>query len=833
MLPLVKLTGEEIERIIRGVPGGERNIQDIYSLAPLQEGILFHHLLGGEGDPYLQAGLWRFDSRPRLESFVKAMQAVIDRHDILRTAVMWEGLPEPVQVVWREAPLPVEEVVLDPAVGDVGMQLHARFDPRQYRLDVRQAPLLRAYIAHDSIHERWLMMLLLHHLAGDHTTLEVMQEEIQAHLLGRSEQLPEPLPFRNLVAQARLGMSREEHEVFFQRLLGDVEEPTTPFGLLDVRGDGTGIQEARVELDASLARRIRERVRKLGVSAASLCHLAWALMMARVSGREDVVFGTVLFGRMQGGAGGDRVMGPFINTLPARIRIGEEGVEASVRRTHTLLADLMRHEHASLALVQRCSGVRAPMPLFSALLNYRHSPREAQVPSTEAVGAWEGIEGLHVEERTNYPLTFSIDDLGEGFEFMAQVNGSIGSKRVCELMCRALESLVTALERTPGRAVNSLEVLPEWERQQVLYEWNAAEVEFPSEKCIHELFEEQVEKIPDAVAVVFEKQSLTYVELNARANRLGHYLRSLGVKPDERVAICVERGLEMVVALLAVLKAGGAYVPLDPAYPVERLRYMLEDSVPVALLTQGGLAKLIKDVKDDLPVIDLAAEDMDWAQQRATNLDLSSVGLTSNHLAYVIYTSGSTGRSKGVLVSHRNVARLMWATENWYQFNNRDVWTLFHSYAFDFSVWELWGSLLYGGRLVVVPYWTTRSPEVFYRLLVSEGVTVLNQTPSAFQQLMRVEERELESGQLKLRLVIFGGEALELRSLRPFIERHGDESPRLVNMYGITETTVHTTYRPLRASDIEEDRGSVDRKTTSRLTGIYPRSDHETRSDRS
>ena len=213
-------------------------------MAPLQEGILFHHLMGGEGDPYLLAIQFSFDSRAGWKAYVGALQAVIDRHDILRTAVMWEGLSEPVQVVWRKAVLPVEEVELDPAAGDVGEQLYARFDPRHYRIDVRQAPLLRVYVAHDSTQERWLMMLLLHHLAGDHSTLEVMQEEIQAHLLGQAEQLPAPLPFRNLVAQARLGVSREEHEAFFRQMLGDVEEPTAPFGLLDVQGDGTGIKDA-------------------------------------------------------------------------------------------------------------------------------------------------------------------------------------------------------------------------------------------------------------------------------------------------------------------------------------------------------------------------------------------------------------------------------------------------------------------------------------------------------------------------------------------------------------------------------------------------------------
>ena len=297
------------------------------------------------------------------------------------------------------------------------------------------------------------MMQLLHHLAGDHTTMEVMQEEIQAHLLGRSSQLPAPLPFRNLVAQARLGVSQEEHEAFFRKMLGDVEEPTAPFGLLDVQGDGTGIEEARVALDAPLARRLRERARKLGVSAASLCHLAWAQVLARVSGREDVVFGTVLFGRMQGGAGADRAMGLFINTLPVRIQIGGEGVEASVRHTHALLADLLRHEHASLALAQRCSAVPAPTPLFSALLNYRHSRG-----GPGSLGGGDAGMGGYPGTLRGGAHQLSVYALGgrPGLRaLVSQRRYRLRSIRCgcVEFMHTALEALVQALETDPGHCL--------------------------------------------------------------------------------------------------------------------------------------------------------------------------------------------------------------------------------------------------------------------------------------------------------------------------------------------------------------------------------------------
>ena len=353
--------------------------------------------------------------------------------------------------------------------------------------------------------------------------------------------------------------------------------------------------------------------------------------------------------------------------------------------------------------------------------------------------------------------------------------------------------------------MRALEVLPATERYQLLHEWNDSRAEFSSQQCIHQLFEEQVRTSPDATAVVYEESSLTYAELNRRANRLAHYLRGLGVKPDARVAICLERGLETVVALLGVLKAGGAYVPLDPAYPVERLRFMLEDCAPVTLLTQGHLQGLFTGLRDAVSLVDLS-DATAWSHQPDGNPDCASVGLTPKNLAYVIYTSGSTGTPKGVMVEHRNVTRLFAATEAWFHFSESDVWTLFHSYAFDFSVWEIWGALLYGGRLIVVPKSIVHSPEDFYKLVCQAGVTVLNQTPSAFRQLIAVQEASKRDHQL--RYVIFGGEALEVATLKPWYAQNEARHTDLINMYGITETTVHVTYRPLQRADSEEHPGS-------------------------
>jgi len=329
-----------------------------------------------------------------------------------------------------------------------------------------------------------------------------------------------------------------------------------------------------------------------------------------------------------------------------------------------------------------------------------------------------------------------------------------------------------------------------------------AQAELPV--CIHELFEAQATRTPDAVAVTWNEENLTYRELNEQANHLAHFLIRAGVKPETPVALYLERSPRMVIAILGVLKAGGAYVPIDLAYPKERLSFMLEDTQAPILITEQSLKGAVP-----APASRMVCLDTDRGVIAATPGEDPARSASPENAAYVIYTSGSTGKPKGVLVTHHNVVRLLKSTAHWYGFNSKDVWPLFHSYAFDVSVWELWGALFHGGRLVVVPYLVTRSPADFYNLLAKERVTVLNQTPSAFRQLIWAEANAEVRRDLNLRYVICAGEALELQSLKPWFDRHGDERPLVVNMYGITETTVHSTYRVIRKSDLVSGKGSV------------------------
>jgi arthrofactin-type cyclic lipopeptide synthetase B len=785
MVPLVNLDQLAIDRIVAAIPGGAANVQDIYPLAPLQEGMLYHHLSAAQGDPYVLHAQFVFDSRARLAAFAEALQWVIDRHDILRTSMAWERLDEPLQVVWRKATLACEEAHF--SGGDALDRLLTRYDARTYRMDLGQAPLLRLVFAEDPANQRVVAMLLFHHTILDHTALDVVRHEIQLYLAGQQDQAPEPVAFRRYIAQVRHGVSEQAHEAFFREMLADIDEPTLPFGLQDVQGDGLGIDEARISVDSDLSRRLRSLARPLGVSVASLLHLAMARVLGVVSGRDAVVFGTVMLGRMGAGEGGERALGMFINTLPLRVDVGAQGVRAGVQATHARLTALLEHEHASLALAQRCSGVAAPTPLFSAMLNYRHSAAGDMAAVIEVA---EGIQVLGAEERTNYPLTVNVDDLGEDFALTVMVDGHIGAQRVAGYLHTALESLAQALEHHPDTPLDRLAILPDEERHHLLHSLNPSPRTYADSALIHQQVELQAAAQPEAIALRFDQQRLSYRQLNERANQVAHRLLAQGIRPDDRVAICVERGPEMIIGLLGILKAGAGYVPIDPAYPLERIAYTLRDSQPLAVLVQANTRHLV----GELAPIDLNG-------LRGESIVNPHVTLDPHNLAYVIYTSGSTGQPKGVMVEHRQVARLFSATEHWFGFNRNDVWALFHSFAFDFSVWEIWGALLHGGQLLIVPQLLSRSPDECYTLLCEAGVSILNQTPSAFRQLLAAQGDSPQAH--SLRQVIFGGEALEPGMLKPWYARAINAGTQLVNMYGITETTVHVTYRALEAADAQ------------------------------
>lgn len=584
ILPLIDLIQGDIDNLVNQVPGGVANIQDIYALSPLQEGILFHHMMAKEADPYLITVCVAFRTRELLDHYLSAFQKVIDRHDVLRTCILWENMSTPAQVVLRHVPLPVTEHPLDLTDGPAVNQLMRLYDPRKYRLNLNTAPLIRLATAQDT-DGRWVLLELHHHIIGDRSTTEVLQEEIMDILTGGFERLPAPEPYRNLIAEARLrGFSIGEQEAFFRRMLQDIETPSLLYGMTNLYSDGCDVTDSHCTLPQDLNAKLRGHARRLGVSLASLCHLAWARVVGSLSGQDKVVFGTVLFGRMQAGAGSDRALGLFVNTLPFRVDVGETSVQESVRKVQADLAALLQHEHASLAQAQRQSGVPTGMPLFNALLNYRHNTAPDQEKR-----ATSGIETIATLDRTNYPFTLSVEDYGSSspssLGLAIQVAQPYDPARICNYMQQALENLAQALDSSPQTPVHAVGTLPADEHDMLIHAWNNTEAPYPGNFCIHQLFENQAKSFPEVIAIMHNDRSMTYSKLNARSNSIARQITAAGVKAGDHVAIMLDRSIDHVAMQIAILKTGAAYVPIDTKAPVERQTYIASDSGVKLLLT--------------------------------------------------------------------------------------------------------------------------------------------------------------------------------------------------------------------------------------------------------
>jgi amino acid adenylation domain-containing protein len=785
MLPLVDLDVAQIERIVEVSPGGAENIQDIYPLAPLQEGMLFHHLLNETGgDTYVIATLLSVSSRARLDELISALQGVINRHDALRTAVRWEQLAKPVQVVYRQVQLPVEQTTL---ATDCDPLTAARrwIRPELQRLDLRQAPMMRLQVAPDPNSTTWYVLLQLHHIVCDHVTADVVISEAMAYLEGRQDALPPSVPYRNHVAQALAHARTHDAETFFRSKLADVVEPTAPFGLRDVHGDGSRIQESEEHLEGDLVRRIRERARRLGVSAATLFHAAWALVVAHTSARDDVVFGTVLLGRLQGGAGAQRIVGMFINSLPLRLQLRGLTASALVEQTQRELVELLNYEQSSLAVAQRCSGVSGSAPLFTALLNFRHSN-----PSDDASwSAANGIQQIAIQDRTNYPITVSVDDLGAGFSITAQTDQRIDPHRLVSYVHTAVAALVTALEQMPQTMALELPILPRREWHEVIESFNATGTEADCDSLVQIRFEQQVQRTPDAIAVAYEHESYTYAEINGQANQLARYLRQQGVDADQVVGISMERSLRMIVGLLGILKAGGAYLPLDPNYPAERLRLMLNDAQPSLVLTQRSLRGVLPATEARLIEVDDHGEEI--ARHSRDNLSAAEVQVHPRNLLYVIYTSGSTGRPKGTAMEHRSMVNLIdWHRSSLPPIEGKPV-LQFAALSFDVAFQEIFSTLATGGTLVLLDEWMRKDVRALTAVLNRHGVERLFVPPVMLQSLA---EHLVTTDEVPhtLQDVITAGEQLRITpEIVQLFERLG--RARLHNHYGPTESHVVTT----------------------------------------
>ncbi|MBJ9975109.1 amino acid adenylation domain-containing protein [Pseudomonas sp. S75] len=768
LLSLTDLEQAQIDRIVGQVPGGAANVQEIYPLAPLQQGLLYHHLRDGE-DPYQQQALFAFVDRAAFEAFAVALQRVIERHDILRTSLAWEGLERPQQVVRRVARLPVE--ILDGTAVDTA----ARLTAASARLDLRQAPLMALVAAQDTGQGRWMGLLRFHHLVNDAVSVHCLLGELRALMSDAAPALPPPVPYRRYVALSTSEGRQAQHEAFLREWLAGVEAPPSLPGMASFECEGQVLERLDQPVSADLNDALRRLARRYDVGLPSLVHLAWAQVLGALGGQDDVVIGTVLLGRMMAGEGADRALGMFVNSLPLRLRVSGRPVVQALKDTQAGLAALLEHEDAPLLLAQRCSGLPVGVPLFNSLINFRHDLSDAQ-------STLPGTRLLEASEVQSHALVLSVDDRGDALQLSVRAPETLGAARMLGFMQRALHALVDALEAGGSQPIERLCCVPQEELQHLLVSCNDTAEQHPLlGQTLPALFEAQVRRTPAAIALQAEEGILSYRELDERANRLAHHLIALGVRPDTRVGVCLERGLSLLVGLLGCLKAGAAYVPLDPEYPDERLRYLVQDCQPVALVVQDVTRGLF----DAQPVAQVNLDQPAWQQcsSRAPQVDL-----TPSNLAYVMYTSGSTGTPKGVMVEHRGLGNLMHWSSTLCPPQPGDALLQRAPFSFDGSVWELFWPLCAGLRLVLPRPDGHRDPEYLVRLIQARGVTTVKFVPALLHAFL--EQPDVE-GCDSLRDILCGGGELTLALVARLRERL--PRVRLHNVYGPTEATVDST----------------------------------------
>jgi amino acid adenylation domain-containing protein len=665
--------------------------------------------------------------------------------------------------------------------------------------DLANGPLVRAKVIREAA-DLYRLILTAHHIVCDGWSSSVLFSELaaiySADRFGLEARLAEPMSYQQYVTSALGQNDAVADEAFWlKRLAGELPNLDLPLDQKRpaMRSRNGDRQTLRIESN------LYKQIKRLGASrGATLFHTllaAFEVLIFRLSGQDDLILGIPI--ARQSELENGHLVAHCVATLPLRCRVDP-----------TLTFTQFLNELRTTFL----EGQAHPNITFSSLLPKLNIRRDASRPALISVvfnidrigSAFDfgelSLKQVETPKRfVTFDLNVNVVDSGHDLLVECDYNSDILQADTIRRWLGHMSTLLGAIVRDVEQPIGRIDILGAEEPHSPA-NIPAVTADAYNVAPLHRLFETRVRETMDAEAVVAGKERLTYGELNVRANRLAHALRQKGVRRNDIIGLAVERNADLAIGILAILKAGAAYLPLDPDYPRDRLAFVVVDAKVGFVLASSNVTGSLQ--LESVECLDIATAGTGFPD---TDPDAASV---PQDLAYVIYTSGSTGKPKGVLVTHANVTRLFSATDLWFAFGPHDTWTLFHSYAFDFTVWELWGALLYGGRLVIVPHWITRDPFAFRKLLVDERVTILNQTPSALRQLIQADLEEAPAP-YALRAVIFGGEALELQSLKPWIERYGDAKPRLINLYGPTEATVFVTYRPITRADLEAGRGSV------------------------
>ncbi|MEH2211066.1 amino acid adenylation domain-containing protein [Nostoc sp.] len=763
-----------------------KNIESIYALSPMQQGMLFHTLYAPDSGVYFEQFSCTFYGNFNVSAFEQAWQKVLERHPIFRTFFVWENCKKPHQVVRKWVNLPWSNYDWR-SLSSVEQQerLEAFLQrEREQGFELDKAPLIRFTLIklREDTHQ---FIYSFHHLLMDGWCLSIICKEVftfyAAYNKNQHLSLERPRPYRDYISWLQQ-QDLAQAEAFWRQTLQGFTAPTSLVAKL-VAGKNhhqkPSYEEQQRQLSAMLTSALQSFTRQHHLTLNTLVQAAWALLLAHYSGESDVLFGATVSGRPAALRGVESMVGLFINTLPVRVQVAFNVQLLSwLKQLQAQQVEREQYSYTPLIDIHGWSEIHRGTPLFESIVVFENYPVDTSL--TQQIEGLD-IDNIRVFEQTNYPLTLVVG-LDRKLNLQLKYDTSKFDAATINRMLGHLETLLEGMVANQEQRLADLPMLTEPERHQLLQEWNDTQTDYPQQQCIHELFEAQVERTPDAVAVVFADKSLTYCELNRRANKIAHHLRGLGVSADTLVGLYLERCVEMVVGLLAILKAGGAYLPIDTAYPAERIALMLEDAQVPILLTQKHLLEQLP--PHTAQVICLDTDSQALAQQSQENLPTF---INPENLAYVIYTSGSTGKPKGVAVPHRAVNRLVFNT-NYIQFQPDDRVAQVSNVAFDAATFEIWGALLHGGQLIGIDKDICLSAEEFAAYIQQQQITTLFLTTALFNQFATVVPAAFKN----LRQLLFGGEAANVGCVKEILTQGSPQ--RLLHVYGPTESTTFSCW---------------------------------------
>ncbi len=764
-----------------------KQIEDIYPLSPMQQGMLFHSLYAPNSGVYIIQVSFEIHGNLDIAAFKQAWQVAIDKHPVLRTAFVWEKVEKPLQVVGRKVKVPIILIDwLSLELSTQNQQLEELFQNQQKQgFNLSKAPLIRLILIRKQP-QIYQFIWIYHHLLLDGWSVPlVLQDVLSSYSIiskGKSllnKPLNKSRPYKDYIAWLQQ-QSLPEAEQFWRKNLAGFLSPT-PFRV-DKKLEpsikpNSNNQKQEIQVSEEITSKLQTFAKNHQLTLNTLVQAAFALMLSRYSGENDIVFGVTSSGRPATLVNSESMVGLFINTLPLRVQIdGKQKLLPWLQQLQKQQIELQQYEFSPLIEIQRWSDVPRGLPLFESIIVFENYPVETTIKS--AIKDLS-LQNINTTEQNNFPLglyvvvdsKITLRMLYDGYRFDEAT------------VTRILGHLQTLLE---GMLIDSQEVLSELplltseEQQQLLVEWNKTNCEY-SNLCIHQLFEAQAEKIPDKIAVVFESQQLTYKELNQKANQLARYLQSLGVTRETRVGICLERSEKMAIALLGILKAGGTYIPLDPAFPQERLRFMVEDSGVNFLVIESVKTRYIVETRYIASLQNVINLDNDWELIEKQSCENLPPQATSENLAYIIYTSGSTGKPKGVQIMHKSLVNCLESMQEKPGLLESDVLLSVTTLSFDIAALELYLPLISGARLVIVSREFSANAIELTRSIEENQVTIMQATPATWRLLLAAGWKGNQ--QLK---VLCGGEALDINVANELLKRSKD----VWNLYGPTEATI-------------------------------------------